>query len=145
MSFGFGASDFVTLTKIIYKVVSCVHEATGSTPQYQALARAFDSLLPTLDTVSRLNAQTGDQFLRVELQIAVKNTVDHIKRYEKSLEKYAKTFSRWQNSAGTAGRTKRFYRQILWKLQIEDTIGTFLNTLSAYNDAINMQLNVLGM
>ena len=142
MSFGFSATDFWTLATVITNVIKSVHEATGSTAQYRSLVKSFDSLVPTLDIIRRQNAETGNQTLRVELQKAVENVSAHIKAYEETISGYEDTLA---SNPRKPGRIRRFKDQLRWKLQVEDTIGPFLDILSVHINTINTQLNAEGM
>jgi hypothetical protein len=142
MPSGFNRSNFVALTKVIYRVISSVYGATGYSQEYQALSRVFNTLLPILDTVERLNAETGNQILRPELNNAVQKAVDCINVYERSLQKHAVSFEEARNSVGVP---RKSYQHDGPDLEIETDIMLFVSNLSAYNDAISKELNTAGV
>jgi hypothetical protein len=133
--FGFSAGDFLASINLIYDVVKCLEDSTGSQAHYDGVQSTLTSLRTAL-AEAKTNPNQRDA------------VVDIVKACNATLTRFAKHIRKYDKSLGCGAAKKKSLkaqlRKVQWQLYSKEDVQKLQAEIEAHVSALNVVLSCEG-
>ena len=131
--FGISIGDFIAFIDTSVKIVNALKDSTGSSQEYQEVARELESLKLALVEVQ--NVGTDDPQTKAALESVASNCHRTIQDFLKKTQKYDDSLS---SAANPRKRLKNGFRKIQWALYSKEDVKEFQMQLYSHTASLNL-------
>ncbi|KAF8245132.1 hypothetical protein K440DRAFT_419950 [Wilcoxina mikolae CBS 423.85] len=133
MSFGFGVGDIIAAVSVIKRLTASLRDSTGSSADYQALARQIESVE---QAVENARALAGSQ---EQVETEVERCLQLSRQFHERTQPYRDSLS---TTEGSGNRVKDAWVKAKWVYKRAEAVE-LRNGLQVHMDALNIQLAIL--
>lgn len=141
MSFGFSIGDFVTVSKLIKDISSCLQDVGGAKEDYQELLRELQCLEQALRHLDKLYTTGRNPANLDSIKFAALSCRRPLEQFLHKIKKYDKSLGVW----GKTRVIKRVADKMRWGLGQKEEVRKIQSYLNIHIGTINMLLAEHGL